>query len=92
MTKDSKMKRANALRSSVAIGALLRVAALGTVGTLAAATPADAQLYYRDTDSGYYSQQQFAPPPPRRQQRARKPSKKETIKDTAVHPQMPLLL
>src|SRR6185312_3426478 len=92
MTKDSKMKRANALRSSVAIGALLRVAALGTVGTLAAATPADAQLYYRDTDSGYYSQQQFAPPPPRRQQRARKPSKKETIKDTAVHPQMPLII
>ena len=86
------MKRANALRSSVAIGALLRVAALGTVGTLAAATPADAQLYYRDTDSGYYSQQQFAPPPPRRQQRARKPSKKETIKDTAVHPQMLLII
>jgi lipoprotein-anchoring transpeptidase ErfK/SrfK len=92
MTEDSKMKCANALRSSVAVGALLRVAALGTVLTIATAAPADAQLYYRDAEPGYYNQQQFAPPPPRRQQRARKPSKKEIIKDTAVHPQMPLII
>ena len=86
------MKRANALRSSVASRALLRVAALGAVGTLGFAAPADAQLYYRYSDPGYYNQQQLAPPPPRRQQRARKPSKKEIIKDTAVHPQMPLII
>jgi lipoprotein-anchoring transpeptidase ErfK/SrfK len=69
----------------------LRVAALGTVGALAAA-PAAAQLYYRDSEPGYYNQQQQIAPPPRRQQRVRKPSKKEIIKDTAVHPQMPLII
>src|SRR5258708_28654975 len=94
MTKDSKMKRANALRCSVATGALLRLAALGAVGAIGFAAPADAQLYYRDADPGYYNQQQLAPPPPprRQQQRARKPSKKEVIKDTTAHPQMPLII
>jgi lipoprotein-anchoring transpeptidase ErfK/SrfK len=91
MTKDSRMKRANALRSSAATGALLRLAALGTVGAIGFAAPAGAQ-FYRDFDSGYYQQQQIIPPPPRRQPRARKPSKKETIKNTAVHPQMPLII
>jgi lipoprotein-anchoring transpeptidase ErfK/SrfK len=86
------MKRANALRSSVAVGAPLRLAALSAVGAIGLAAPAGAQLYYRDMDSGYYSQQQQFAPPPRRQQRARKPTKKETIKDTAVHPQMPLII
>ena len=87
------MKRANALRSSTASGALWRVAILGAAGALAA--PAEAAFYYwgGDPSPGYYVQQQFVQPPRRLQQpRARKPSKKEVIKDTAVHPQMPLII
>ena len=42
MIEDSKMKRANALHSSVAIGPLLRVAMLTTVGAVGAASRADA--------------------------------------------------
>ncbi|MBV9462410.1 MAG: L,D-transpeptidase family protein [Bradyrhizobium sp.] len=91
------MTRVSVLRSSVAAGTLLRIAALAAVGTLAAATQADAALYYyRDSDSAYYSQEQAAPPPRRPQHIKRssaKDKKKEVaVKDTTVHPQMPLII
>jgi lipoprotein-anchoring transpeptidase ErfK/SrfK len=95
MTEDSKMNRANALRSSVAPGVLLRVIALGAAGAIGSAFPAEAALYYyRDSDPGSYNQQQSAHPPRRQQQHARKTqAKKETqVKDTTVHPQMPLII
>src|SRR6201995_3231045 len=96
MTEDSKMNRANALRSSVAPAALLRVVALGGAIAMGSTLPAEAARYWSESDSGYYSQQQFEQPPPRRQQRARSkaPSKKDAqvVKDTTVHPQMPLII
>src|SRR5215475_8910870 len=93
MTEDSKMKRANALRSSVARGVLLRVIVLGAAAVIGSPLPASAQ-YWHNADPGYYNQQPFAQPPRRHQQRARKaPSKKETqIKDVSVHPQAPLII
>jgi lipoprotein-anchoring transpeptidase ErfK/SrfK len=95
MTQDSKMNRVSALRASVSTGALFR-AALLTAGILAAATPADAALYYYrgDSDPGIYGSIE-RPQPPRRVQRAKRaPSKKEEtkVKETTVHPQMPLVI
>jgi lipoprotein-anchoring transpeptidase ErfK/SrfK len=93
MTEDSTMNRANALRSSVASGALLRVVALGGAIAIGSTLPADAARYWSDSDPGYYNQQVLQP---RRQQpraRNKAPGKKETqVKDTTVHPQMPLII
>jgi lipoprotein-anchoring transpeptidase ErfK/SrfK len=94
MIEDSKMNRESALRASVSTGALFRAALLTAVGIIAAATPADAALYYsRDFDPGYYGSVE-RPQPPRRPQRARRaPKKQETkVKETTVHPQMPLVI
>src|SRR5262245_38855996 len=97
MTEDSKMTRVSALRSSVAARTLLRIAILTAAGTVGAATQANAALYYfRDSDSGYYNQEQ-ADQQPRRQQRPKRASAKAkkkdvAVKDTTVHPQMPLII
>ena len=91
------MTRVSVLRSSVATGTLLRIAVLTAVGTLGAITQADAALYYyKDSDSGYYNQEQAAQPP-RRQPHAKRSSAKDkkkdvAVKDTTVHPQMPLII
>ena len=87
----------SALRSSVATGALLRIVVLATAGTFGAVTHANAQFYYyRDTDSGYYNQVPAEQPPLRPQHSKRssaKAKKKQVaIKDTTVHPQMPLII
>jgi lipoprotein-anchoring transpeptidase ErfK/SrfK len=97
MTEDSKMTRVSVLRSSVATGTLLRIAILTAAGTLGAGTQANAALYYyRDSDSGYYNQEQAAQPPRKPQHSKRssaKDKKKEVaVKDTTVHPQMPLII
>ncbi len=87
------MNPASALRASVSTGALFR-AALLTAGMLAAATPADAALYYyQGSDSGMSGSIE-RPQPPRKVQRARRaPQKPETkVKETTVHPQMPLVI
>jgi lipoprotein-anchoring transpeptidase ErfK/SrfK len=96
MTEDSKMTRVSVLRSSVATGTLLRIALLTAAGTLGAVTNANAEFYYfRDSDPGYYNQEQ-AVQQPRRQQHSKRSSakaKKEVaVKDTTVHPQMPLII
>src|ERR1700719_1290767 len=94
MTEDSKMNRVSALRASVSTGALFRAALLTAAGILAAATPADAALYYyRDSDPGISGSIE-RPQPPRKMQRARRaPQKQETkVKETTVHPQMPLVI
>jgi lipoprotein-anchoring transpeptidase ErfK/SrfK len=86
------MKRANALRYAVATGAFWRVAMLAT-GSIGAAVPADAAyLFWSDSAPGYYSPQPYQSPPRRPQRARRRPAKKEIIKDTAVHPQMPLII
>lgn len=88
------MNRVSALRASVSTGALFRAALLTAAGLIAAATPADAALYYwRDADPALVRP---AEPPQRvrQQQRAhRAPKKQETkVKETTVHPQMPLVI
>jgi lipoprotein-anchoring transpeptidase ErfK/SrfK len=94
MTEDSKMNRLSALRASVSTGALFRAVFLTAAGIIAAATPADAALYYwRDSDPGMYG---YAEPPQRARppQRVRRaPKKQETkVKEPAVHPQLPLVI
>ena len=80
------MPSATALRSSVAVGALLGVAVF-------TASPASAQGYYwREMEPGYYYPQRQVIHPPRPTRARRAASKKEVIKDTAVHPQMPLII
>jgi len=91
------MTRVSVLRSSVATGTLLRIAVLTAAGTLGAGTQANAALYYyRDSDSGYYNQEQAAQPPRKPQHSKRslvKDKKKDVaVKDTTVHPQMPLII
>ena len=55
MIEDLKMNRVSALRASASTGALFRAALLTAAGIIAAATPADAALYYyRDSDFGIY--------------------------------------
>jgi len=88
------MNRESALRASVSTGALFRAALLTAAGIIAAATPADAALYYsRDSDPGYYGVVERLPPPRRPQRARRAPKKQETkVKETTVHPQMPLVI
>jgi lipoprotein-anchoring transpeptidase ErfK/SrfK len=95
MTEDSKMTRASALRSSVATGTLLRIAAFTAAAAVGATTQADAALYYYpDSEQGYYSQQRPAQPPQRQQHTRRSSAKKKevAVKDTTVHPTMPLII
>ena len=97
MTEDSKMIGVSALCSSVATGTLLRIAVMAAAVTAGAVPPANAALYYyRDSDSGYYNQEQAEPPAPHRQQHSKRSSAKAkkgvAVKDTTVHPQMPLII
>ena len=88
------MNRVSALRASASTGALFRAALLTAAGIIAAATPADAALYYyRDSDSGIYGSSE-QPQRPRQPQRARRAPKKQEIKvkETTVHPQLPLVI
>ncbi len=88
------MNRVSALCASVSTGALFRAAIL-TAGLMAAATPADAALYYYGgSDPGSYGSSE-PPQRPRQPQRARRATKKQQetkVKETTVHPQMPLVI
>jgi len=90
------MNRLSALRASVSTGALFRAVFLTAAGIIAAATPADAALYYlQDSDSGYSGYVERPQPPPRRPpQRVHRAPKKEAtkVKETTVHPQAPLVI
>src|SRR5262249_19072336 len=92
MTEDSTMNRVSALRVSASTGALFRAAFLTVAGVIAAATPADAAVYYW-SDPGVFGYP-APPPPPRRPQRVhRAPKKQDTkVKETTVHPQAPLVI
>ena len=97
MIKDLKMPSAIALRSSVAVRTLLRVAVFAAAGGLGAVCPAStasAQSYYwREMEPGYSSYpQRHVIQPPRQQRGRRTTAKKGVVKDTAVHPQMPLII
>ena len=87
------MNRVSALRASVSTGALFRAAFLTATGIIAAATPANAALYYwRDSDPAL-SRSTELPQRVRQPQHPRRAPKKETkVKETAVHPQMPLVI
>ena len=88
------MNRVSALCASVSTGALFRAAIL-TAGLMAAATPADAALYYYGgSDAGSYGSSE-PPQRPRQPQRARRATKKQQetkVKETTVHPQLPLVI
>src|SRR6516162_846929 len=94
MIEDSRMSRVSRLRSTVATGTLLRVAALTTAGAVGAASRADAALYYwQSSEPGAYYQQ-FQPIQPRRQKVRRSAPKKETVaaKEGSANPQAPLVI
>jgi lipoprotein-anchoring transpeptidase ErfK/SrfK len=82
------------LTADIATPRIWKVAILTAAGAIGTASRADAALYYwRDSaPSPYY--QQDVQPPPRSQPRARKaaPKKNVVVKDTTVHPQMPLVI
>jgi len=70
-----------------------RVAILTAAGAIGTTSRADAALYYwRDSDPGAFYQQDVRPP--QKQERARRasPKKNVVVKDTTVHPQMPLII
>ncbi len=69
-----------------------QIAMLTAAGSLGAAYPADAALfYYQDSDSGYY--RPSPPSQPKRQRNARKAGKKEAAeKETGAKPQGPLII
>ena len=88
------MIRVNRLCSSVATGALTRVAILSAICALATISSADAALYYwQDSQPGFYRQMQPMQWP-RRQKAHRATPKKEAVppKETAVNPQGPLII
>jgi lipoprotein-anchoring transpeptidase ErfK/SrfK len=81
------------LIADIATPRIWKVAVLSAAGAIGAASQADATLYYwRDSDPGSYYQQEVRPP--QKQQRARRagPKKNVVVKDTTVHPQMPLVI
>src|SRR6516165_3057403 len=95
MTEDSRMSRVSRLRSTVATGTLLRVAALTAAGAIGAASRADAALYYwQSSEPGAYYQQFQPIQPPRRQKVRRSAPKKEAVaaKEGSANPQAPLVI
>jgi len=89
------MSRVSRLRSTVATGKLLRVAALTAAGAIGAASRADAALYYwQSSEPGAYYQQFQPIQPPRRQKVRRSAPKKETVaaKEGGANPQAPLVI
>jgi lipoprotein-anchoring transpeptidase ErfK/SrfK len=82
------------LIADIATPRIWRVALLAAAGAIGTASRADAALYYYYySDQGSYYQQQEVRPP-QKQQRARRaaPKKNVVVKDTTVHPQMPLVI
>jgi lipoprotein-anchoring transpeptidase ErfK/SrfK len=79
------------LIADVATPRIWKVAVLTAAGAIGTASRADAALYYY-SDPGSYYQQEVQPP--RKPQRARRaaPKKSVVVKDTTVHPQMPLVI
>src|SRR6516162_7099321 len=79
------------LIADVATPRIWKVAVLTVAGAIGTAPRADATLYYY-SDPGSYYQQEVQPP--RKPQRARRaaPKKNVVVKDTTVHPQMPLVI
>jgi lipoprotein-anchoring transpeptidase ErfK/SrfK len=80
------------LIAEIATPRIWKVAALAAAGATATASRADAALYYYSDPGPYY--QQEAQPPHRQQPRAHRaaPKKNVVVKDTTVHPQMPLII
>jgi lipoprotein-anchoring transpeptidase ErfK/SrfK len=70
-----------------------RVAILTAVGAIGTASKADAALYYwRDSEPGAFSQQDVRPPQKQQRTHRASPKKNVVVKDTTVHPQMPLII
>jgi lipoprotein-anchoring transpeptidase ErfK/SrfK len=80
------------LIADIATPRIWKVAVLTAAGAIGTASRADATLYYYSDPGTYY--QQEAQPPRKPQQRARRaaPKKSVVVKDTTVHPQMPLVI
>src|SRR5262249_30184756 len=83
------------VRSSVATGPLLRIAALTAAGVILTASRTEAAVYYwQGSDPSYYQPYQSAPPPRRQKVKRSAPKKDEkaTAKDTGSNPQGPLII
>jgi lipoprotein-anchoring transpeptidase ErfK/SrfK len=81
------------LTVDIATPRIWKVAILTAASAIGTASRVDAALYYwRDSEPGYSYQQEVQPP--RKPQRARRgtPKKDVVVKDTTVHPQMPLII
>jgi len=80
------------LIAEMATPRIWKVAVLTAASAIGTVSRADAALYYY-SDPGYYYQQEVQPPrkPQPRAHRAA-PKKNVVVKDTTVHPQMPLII
>jgi lipoprotein-anchoring transpeptidase ErfK/SrfK len=80
--------------ADIATPRIWKVAVLTAAGAIGTTTRADAALYYyNNSGPGYYYQQEVPPPPrPQRARRAAPKKKDVVVKDTTVHPQMPLVI
>jgi lipoprotein-anchoring transpeptidase ErfK/SrfK len=89
------MTRVSGLRSSVATGALLRIAALTAAGAIGMTSRTEAAVYFwQGSEPGYYQQVQPAQPPRRQKARRNAPKKDEkaAAKETTTNPQGPLII
>ena len=88
------MIRVSGLRSSVATGTLLRIAALTAIGAIGTTSRTEAAVYYwQGSEPAIF--QQYQPAQPRRQKVRRSAPKKDekaAAKDTGVNPQGPLII
>src|SRR5246127_4235634 len=80
--------------ADIATPRIWKVAVLTAAGAIGTPSRSDAALYYyNNSGPGYYYQQDVPPPPrPQRARRAAPKKKDVVVKDTTVHPQMPLVI
>jgi len=88
------MTRPSGLCSSAATGALLRIAALATIGVIGMASRTEAAVYYWQSSETAFSQYQPFAPPRRQKVRRSAPKKEEktAAKETGINPQGPLII
>ena len=80
------------LIAEIATPRIWKVAVLTAAGAVGTAPRADAALYYYSDPGNYYQQQEVQPPHKQQRPRRAAPKKNVVVKDTTVHPQMPLII
>jgi lipoprotein-anchoring transpeptidase ErfK/SrfK len=80
------------LIAEIATPRIWKFAVLAAAGAVATASQANAALYYYSDPGSYYQQEAQSPRKPPLRARRAAPKKNVVVKDTTVHPQMPLII